>query len=54
MTIDPNMIEVNEITDYWSFLMSVCLIILNLNEKKKKHLKYLHYIYRLIGGIHGS
>lgn len=24
MTIDPNMIEVNEITDYWSFLMSVC------------------------------
>lgn len=23
MTIDPNMIEVNEITDYWSFLMSV-------------------------------
>ncbi|KAI8119091.1 hypothetical protein FF38_02436 [Lucilia cuprina] len=23
MTIDPNMIEVNEITDYWSFLMSI-------------------------------
>ncbi|KAM7342446.1 transmembrane protein 18 [Cochliomyia hominivorax] len=23
MTIDPNLIEVNEITDYWSFLMSI-------------------------------
>lgn len=23
MTIDPNMIEVNEVTDYWSYLMSI-------------------------------
>lgn len=36
MTIDGNMIEVNEITDYWSFLMSVrkCrAIILKYNIK---------------------
>lgn len=32
MAIDPNIIEVNEITDYWSFLMSVGLFILCLNE----------------------
>lgn len=23
MAIDPNFVEVNEVTDYWSFLMSV-------------------------------
>lgn len=30
MEIDPNFVEINEITDYWSFLMSVSVRMITL------------------------
>lgn len=50
MTIDPNMIEVNEITDYWSFLMSVCS---EYWGGYKKEISNTILFYRLTGEIHG-